>query len=64
MQLKGFKVWLCAVVFAVIQMATDIIKAIYQENYVIMILEGVMLVWMCWFGKRAYRQNKRKKANG
>lgn len=47
MQLKGFKVWLCAIVFAIIQMTADVIKAIYQENYVIMILEGATLVWMC-----------------
>lgn len=64
MQLKGFKVWLCAIIFAIIQMIADVIKAIYQENYVIMILEGATLVWMCWLGKWAYRQNKRKKANG
>ena len=64
MQLKGFKVWLCAIVFAIIQMIADVIKAIYQENYVIMILEGATLVSMCWLGKWAYRQNKRKKANG
>lgn len=61
---KPFKIHICAIAFAIIQMTAELVKAIYQEHYFTLIMVGLMLLCMCWLGKWAYRQNKRKKANG
>ncbi len=65
MNLKGFKIYLCAIVFGIIQMSADAIRAAYECRLFLMIYHTVFLLFMIYLFRWAYRRHKREcKENG
>jgi len=61
---KAFKTWLCAAIFAIVQMGADTIKAAYTEHYFQMVLEGMSMLFIAWLVFWAYPKFKRSFGNG
>ncbi len=65
MNLKGFKIYLCAMVCGIIQMSADAIRAAYECRFFLMIYHTAFLIFMICLFRWAYRNHKRKcKGNG
>ena len=63
MNLKGFKIYLCAIGFGIIQMLADAIRAAYECHLLLMIYHTIFLFLMMYLFRWAYRNLKRK-SNG
>lgn len=57
---KELKIWFMAVVFAIIQMTADAIKAVYTHSYFLLAFETLGVIAMVWLGRIVYRKYKAK----
>lgn len=57
---KEIRIWFMAVLFAIIQMTADAIKAIYTHSYFLLTFEILGVVAMLWLGRIVYRKYKAK----
>lgn len=59
MNLKGFKIYLCAMVFGIIQMSADAIRAAYECKLFMMLYHTAFLLFMIYLFRWALRNHKR-----
>lgn len=60
MGLKGFKVYLCAVIFGIVKMSADVIRCAYECKFLMMVYHTVFLFYMIFLLRWSYRKDKRE----
>lgn len=64
MNIKGIKIYLLALVFAIIQMTTDVIKAMLQRDYFFAVFSAICLMFIIQLFVWVYHKHKISKTNG
>lgn len=61
MTIKYFKLYLVGIIFGLIQMGADLLKAIYETDYVMIAFMGLMFIVMIRLLRWAIREHRRER---